>query len=282
GKVNGLRVDHPDGLYDPKQYLQRLQEYFVLASARKVFDSRPEYQGHDWSEVEGLLRERIGQALGPPLTPRPSPQRGEGGSASPLAPLGRGVGGEGGAPLWPLYVVVEKILAAGEPLPQDWPVYGTSGYAFLNMVNGLFVDAGNAEAFTRLYQEWIMDYTPFAEVVYQKKFLILQIALSSELHMLAYQLDRLAQKNRWSRDFTLNRLRHALREVIACVPVYRSYISDEGVHEADRKYVLRAIKRAKAKNPALSQAHFSFVRDMLLLKYGGPARFEDQAEERRF
>ena len=50
--------------------------------------------------------------------------------------------------------------------------------------------------------------------------------------MLAHQLDRLAQKDRWSRDFTLNSLRHALREVIACFPVYRSYITDEGVHDA--------------------------------------------------
>ena len=65
-------------------------------------------------------------------------------------------------------------------------------------------------------------------MAYQKKFLILQVALSSELHMLAYQLDRLAQKNRWSRDFTLNTLRHALREIIACFPVYRSYMADEG------------------------------------------------------
>ena len=36
----------------------------------------------------------------------------------------------------------------------------------------------------------------------RKKYLILRDALSSELHMLGRQLDRLAQKNRWSRDFT--------------------------------------------------------------------------------
>src|SRR5439155_16877436 len=116
----------------------------------------------------------------------------------------------------PLYVVVEKILGAGEPLPEDWPVHGTTGYDFVNMVNGLFVDGSQAQAFSRLYQEWTHTDLPFAEVVYQKKLLIPQVALSSELHMLAHQLDRLAQKNRWSRDFTLNSLRHALREVIAC------------------------------------------------------------------
>src|SRR5690242_19609830 len=106
--------------------------------------------------------------------------------------------------------------------------------------------------------------------------------MSSELHMLAYQLDRLAQKNRWSRDFTLHSLRHALREVIACFPVYRSYISEEGVHDSDRWYVQRAVSRARSKNPALSGSLFNFVRDMLLLKYPETATEEDRAEQRRF
>ena len=44
-------------------------------------------------------------------------------------------------PLWrALYVVVEKILGDGESLPEDWPIHGTSGYDFLNVLNGLFVD----------------------------------------------------------------------------------------------------------------------------------------------
>ncbi len=29
GKLNGLRIDHPDGLYNPRQYFQRLQEALV-------------------------------------------------------------------------------------------------------------------------------------------------------------------------------------------------------------------------------------------------------------
>ena len=118
--------------------------------------------------------------------------------------------------MWrPLYVVVEKILGTAEPLPEDWPVHGTSGYEFLNMVNDLFVDPENAKPFTALYYDWGEVDPLFPVTVYQKKTLTLQVSLSSELQMLSFQLDRLAQKNRWSRDFTFHSLRHALREVIA-------------------------------------------------------------------
>jgi (1->4)-alpha-D-glucan 1-alpha-D-glucosylmutase len=106
-----------------------------------------------------------------------------------------------------LYVVVEKILGVHEALRQDWPVYGTSGYDFLNVLNALFVDAEKRGAFTRLYRDWTKDPRAFAEVGYDAKRLIMQVSLASEVHMLAYQLDRLAQQHRRSRDFTFNRLR---------------------------------------------------------------------------
>ncbi len=134
--------------------------------------------------------------------------------------------------------MVEKILGVDEELPGHWPTYGTSGYEFLNWVNGLFVAGDNGEAFTRLYREWTGDDTPFVDVIYRQKALILQIALSGELQALSHQLDRLAQKNRWSRDFTLHSLRQALREIIAYFPVYRSYIHGEPIDDADRKQVL--------------------------------------------
>src|SRR5204862_1938827 len=104
----------------------------------------------------------------------------------------------------PLYVVVEKILGRGEPLPADWPVQGTSGYDFLNVLNGLFVDGGNARAFDRIYSRWRDSDTLLGNLTHHNKFLILQVALAGELHMLGHQLDRLSEKDRWSRDFTLN------------------------------------------------------------------------------
>ena len=104
-------------------------------------------------------------------------------------------------------------------------------------MNGLFVDSRNQTAFSRLYADWYGDETTFAELTYQKKILILQIALAGEMQMLIHQLDRLAQRHRTSRDFTRTGLRVALREIIACFPVYRSYIGTD-VSEADRRNVL--------------------------------------------
>jgi (1->4)-alpha-D-glucan 1-alpha-D-glucosylmutase len=255
GKVTGLRIDHPDGLFDPREYLERLQLQFVLSWARKHYATRSEFQHTAWDELAGpleaVLRERLR-----------APQQ--------------------GSPGQPLFVVVEKILTGSEGLPADWPTYGTTGYEFLNQVNGLFVDPRLAGAFIRLYREWTADDTRLAEVVYQNKRLILQIALSSELLMLSHQLDRLAQRKRWSRDFTTHSLRLALREVIACFPVYRSYIVDVPVSASDQQYVEKAVRRAMRRNPGVSAALFRFVRDMLLLRSPEPADPPYQAELRRF
>jgi (1->4)-alpha-D-glucan 1-alpha-D-glucosylmutase len=252
GKLDGLRIDHPDGLYDPKQYLERLQRHYLVALARAAFEGEERYQGLDWEAVRQELLPRIVLPL-PAEQDRPS--------------------------RWPLFVVVEKILGTSEPLPPDWPCHGTSGYDFLNAVNALFVNVHNGAAFTRLYREVVDEETPFATLVYQKKSLILQVALASELHMLAHQLDRLAQKHRSSRDFTLNSLRSALRAVIACFPVYRSYISDEGPRPEDRRAVEAAVRLARVKNPTLSWSLFRFIRDVLLDR---PESEPDRGEQRRF
>jgi (1->4)-alpha-D-glucan 1-alpha-D-glucosylmutase len=251
GKAQGVRVDHPDGLYDPRQYLERLQQHYVCAVARQRLAT--EAAGRTEQDIEVLL------------------------DAAILHPDG-----------WaevdsrPLYVVVEKILGVRETLREDWPVDGTSGYDFLNLVNGLFVDPEKRGALTRLYRDWTQDPRPFAEVVYDAKRLIMQVSLASEVHTLAYQLDRLAQRHRRSRDFTLTSLRHALQEVIACFPVYRSYIVSEAIHPDDRRDVEQAVARAQRKNPAVSRELFAFVRDMLLLRYPPSSDEAEQAEQRRF
>jgi (1->4)-alpha-D-glucan 1-alpha-D-glucosylmutase len=255
GKVTGLRIDHPDGLYDPRQYLVRLQQQYILERARLVFANDAAFQGQQWSALEGPLLEAIGQEVG----------------VKPESPLYR-----------PLYVVVEKVLQGDETLPPDWPVYGTTGYEFMNALTRLFVDHANGSLFGRIYQRWTGQLTPLPDLVYQKKFLILQVSLSSELHVLAYQLDRLSEKDRWSRDFTLNSLRHALREIIACFPVYRSYISADGVHSDDAEAVENAVALAKRKNPAISESLFDFVRDMVLLRYPEAYRRRDKVAQRRF
>jgi (1->4)-alpha-D-glucan 1-alpha-D-glucosylmutase len=252
GELDGLRIDHPDGLFDPRQYLERLQQYYVLACARSVYDSEEQASDTQWKDLEGPLLEKIAESFRQDKT------------------------------FLPLYVVVEKILGGNENLPADWKTHGTSGYDFVNVINDLFVDPSGEEALTRLYEHHTGENVRFGEVVYRTKYQVLRDALSSELHMLGRQLDRLAQKNRWSRDFTRYTLRFALGQVIACFPVYRSYIAEEGVHDSDRKYVENAVVRAMRRNPTVSRSLFRFVRDMLLLRYPEPASESDRAEQRRF
>ena len=208
GKVAGLRIDHPDGLFDPKQYFERLQRKY----AREI------------------------------------------------------LGDESRATERPLYVVAEKILAIDEPLPESWPCHGTSGYDFLIMANGLFVDGANADAFTRIHDEWTGQHVDFEDLVYEKKKLILQISLAGELNMLARQLDSLAQSDPRTQDFTLNGLHAALREVIACFPVYRSYVTKDGVYESDVRNTELAVERAIERNPKSDPSTFRFVGDVVLLR----------------
>ena len=232
----GLRIDHPDGLLDPQTYLDRLQEAYVLAIARRLHEDSVEGETTGWNEIAPALRDR----------------------------LARQARKEQGRNLPPLYVVVEKILGYDEAFPDDWRCHGTSGYEALNRVNGLFVDTAGASEFTRRYHGWIGDQTPYREVVRQKKLLILEVSLASELHVLAYQLERIALRDRRSRDFTQSGLRHVLRQVIAVFPVYRSYITAGHISEQDRELVERAVRLAMRRNPMTSPAIFRFLRDVLL------------------
>jgi (1->4)-alpha-D-glucan 1-alpha-D-glucosylmutase len=281
GSVTGLRIDHVDGLLNPREYLERLQQHYIVACARHLHETKDQDAGTNWDEIAPAFAERVKQEFTALASDMFGPKQ-TGVSTqilvspilpSPFAALE-------GRP--PLYVVVEKILGAAERLVHDWPVYGTTGYDFLNAVNALFVNAANAANFTALYQAWTGEDSPFAELLYRNKLLILQVALSSEVQMLAHQLDRLAQKDRWSRDFSLNSLRFALREIIAGFPVYRSYVSENATRDDDQKHLLRAIHRAKARHPAVSRALFHYVRDMLLARPPESASEGDRGERSRF
>ncbi|HLL89881.1 MAG TPA: malto-oligosyltrehalose synthase, partial [Tepidisphaeraceae bacterium] len=252
GAVAGLRIDHPDGLYDPLAYFLRLQQHYVLQIAKAVHASDPKYRAVSWDVVRPQLLARL--------------------EATDLSAGG-----------WPLYVVAEKILAPREPLPSDWAVHGTSGYDFLNEVNGLFVDAAAEPKFTALYEQFTGDATPFHELVYAKKKLILELSLASELQMLARQLDRLAQRDRHSRDFTLNGLRKTLAEIIACFPVYRSYVRDDGsMVPQDSQQIQWAVDEAVRRNPKTDASVFHFVRDTLLQRYPTASADHLRADQRRF
>lgn len=179
------------------------------------------------------------------------------------------------------YIVVEKILEGRERLRADWRTDGTTGYDFLNLLNGVFIDAKNGKLFHRLYERFTGVTDKFGDVAYKCKQLILEVAMSSELKVLARRLDRISEQSRHSRDYTLNSLEKALGEVIACFPVYRTYLhSGHGeVTEDDRRVINQAIRSAKRRNPALSPSIFDFIASILMLDHP-PGLSEEQIEDR--
>ncbi|MEZ4309698.1 MAG: malto-oligosyltrehalose synthase [Polyangiaceae bacterium] len=185
----------------------------------------------------------------------------------------------------PVHVTVEKILLGAEKLPDTWPIAGTTGYDFLNALNGLFVDPRGALSLLRGYEADI-GHRSFADVAYQCKKLILKVSLSSELTMLARRLDRVSEQHRYSRDFTLNSLQEALAELLACFPVYRTYIRDEDtagtIGGADRGHLALAVREAKRRNPAVSESIFDFIAAVLLAAEPDGIGEADLAERREF
>jgi (1->4)-alpha-D-glucan 1-alpha-D-glucosylmutase len=152
GLVDGLRVDHPDGLADPRGYLRR------LAAAT------------------------------------------------------------GGA-----WVVVEKILQAGERLPDDWPCAGTTGYDALRLVDGLFVDPAGADPLSaeyhRVRRRLGANAVPrFARVAEESKREIVTKTLPAEVARLAAVL-RGVYPQASPAD-----ARFVLTELLAAFPVYRAYV----------------------------------------------------------
>ena len=183
-----------------------------------------------------------------------------------------------------LYVVVEKILTGAEELPTEWPVHGTTGYELLNVVNGLFVNASGLRLIERGYRRLREGSGTFDDLLYRAKKLILRTAMSSELHVLARRLDRISEQHRWSRDFTASSLHLALGEVIACFPVYRTYVQADtlSIGDGDRLHVLRAVREAKRRNRSTSESVFDFLCDLLLLRDPEGLPEADQAERREF
>src|SRR5438067_12301022 len=120
---------------------------------------------------------------------------------------------------------------------------------------------------TRTFHRFIGHTMHFGHLVYAKKRLVMRLALANEVEVLGNLLDRLSERNRWYRDFTLEALSRAVRETIACFPVYRTYVEPgQPVSEEDRSIVERAIAAAKRRNPAMADVIFKLLRDVLLLR----------------
>jgi (1->4)-alpha-D-glucan 1-alpha-D-glucosylmutase len=168
----------------------------------------------------------------------------------------------------PCYVLVEKILGHDELLRREWPIHGTTGYDFMNLLNGVFVEHRHAQALQELYRGFTGSKVNFSDLLYECKKLILRVAMSSELNVLARRLSRIAEQHRFSRDFTLNSLSYALNEVVACFPVYRSYAQRKqtSISPDDRLHINSGVREAKRRNAAVSESIFDFIASILLLE----------------
>jgi (1->4)-alpha-D-glucan 1-alpha-D-glucosylmutase len=89
-------------------------------------------------------------------------------------------------------------------------------------------------------------------------------SLAAEVEVLASQLDRIAHLDRHTADFTRAALREAIREVIACFPIYRTYISPRGIGDEDRRIIHWATGLARRRSTGAEVSVFDFLRDVLL------------------
>ncbi len=236
GRATGLRIDHPDGLYEPQAYFRRLQASYLVERCRRIARA----QGHDLDPaLEALLLDRIlGEVSAGRLPPKP------------------------------LYVVVEKVLVGPEPMPEGWDVDGTTGYELLAAVNGLFVDRSAERAFDGIRVRLTGKREDFKNVVAEKKRLVMSSSMASEMNVLAHRLNRISEMNRRTRDFTLNELSRALVEYVALFPVYRTYITRRGVvDDRDRDYVDQTIARARRRSAIVDPSLYQFLRDVILQHY---------------
>jgi (1->4)-alpha-D-glucan 1-alpha-D-glucosylmutase len=212
GKVDGVRVDHPDGLYNPGQYFKQLQ---AAIAQRKQVPYDP--------------AQRVDPAQ------------------------------------LPFYVVVEKILAFEEPL-EAWPVHGTTGYDFISILNEVFVQADHEKAFNQIYQAFVGRHFNYDQALRECKRLIMQTSLSSELNTLANLLKQISEACWYYRDFTLNLLREALRELVTHFTVYRTYITPDAVPDSAKTYIGQAIEAARRATKVTDPSVFEFLQNVLLLQ----------------
>ncbi|HEX2494406.1 MAG TPA: malto-oligosyltrehalose synthase, partial [Steroidobacter sp.] len=180
------------------------------------------------------------------------------------------------------YLVVEKILAADEHLPDDWPVHGTTGYDYSFAVNGLFVYGLGERAFDRVYRNVTRELQGFEAILERCKRRIMLFHLSSELTVLANLLNRLAELRLETRDFTLNAVRATLLELIVAFPVYRTYVAEGDVSEQDREHIEWAVSHARSIYEGQDEGILALIRSLLLFELPVDADYKYRRQAAQF
>jgi len=173
------------------------------------------------------------------------------------------------------YLVVEKILATDEELPDSFPVQGTTGYDFIAQVDGLFVDSGNEGPLTAIYHAFTGQSQPFSEVVRACKQEIMATELATDVERLTNLLVDICDRHRRHRDRTRRELQDAIREVAAGLHVYRTYVRPGSpASEQDLRQISIAGEEAVRRRPDIDADLLGFVGELMLLRHEGVAEAE--------
>lgn len=169
------------------------------------------------------------------------------------------------------WIVAEKILEPGETIPGNWPIAGTTGYDFLNLVGGLLIDPSGEKQMTETYRNFTGNAVEYSDCLRGCKRQVLHELLGSEVRRLTALFVDICERHRRHRDYTRQQLQEALIEMAVAFPVYRTYVSatSETVTESDIKYVTEAVNSAISEREDLDAELFRFLGDILLLRVGG-------------
>lgn len=180
------------------------------------------------------------------------------------------------------YITVEKILELHEDLPETWPIQGTSGYDFLNYVNGIFCQTCHEDQLQESYFQFTRMTESFQDLVRQKKRLILEKNLLGDVDNLVRKLKLISARTRAGSDFTTQGLMQALTEVLVQFPVYRTYIDPhQQVSPADCEYIKQAIANASAALP-LAHRELAYIERLLIPSDEAPLASVPEEERLNF
>jgi (1->4)-alpha-D-glucan 1-alpha-D-glucosylmutase len=177
-----------------------------------------------------------------------------------------------------VYITVEKILELQEQMPREWKIQGTSGYEFLNYLNGVFCQPQHESDLQAIYTRFTGSQKSYEQRVAENKHLIIDKNLGGDVDNLAQRLKSLSGQTRQGVDFTAYGLKRSLSEVLALFPVYRTYIASDQVSEADRGYIQAAIAQAKERIPLLIN-ELNYI-EKILLRQDEEWLTADQKQER--
>ncbi|VXC96893.1 malto-oligosyltrehalose synthase [Sphingomonas sp. 8AM] len=144
------------------------------------------------------------------------------------------------------WIVIEKILAAGEPQPLGWGVDGTSGYDFMEQVASLLHDPAGADALGALWEEISGRSASFEPEEFQARQDLLSWQFSGQLDACVAAFHAVAPEG-----VTAAMLRRAIERLLWVFPVYRTYgpdapASDDAIRAEARTRVAELIPPGEA------------------------------------